>query len=139
MTQGYFIEDIEIGMTAELTTTVSQEDVAKFAQITGDNNPVHLDQDYASTTMFKGCIAHGILTSGYISAIFGTKLPGPGAIYMAQNLKFMAPVPVGSEVTARVEVLEINKNRVKFSTKCFIGDKEVLDGDALIMVPSKNK
>ncbi|MHA1539954.1 MAG: MaoC family dehydratase [Alphaproteobacteria bacterium] len=139
--QGYFIEDLKIGMSESVTKVISDADVRSFAEISGDNNPVHVDDEYAKGTMFKGRIAHGILVTGLISSVLGTKLPGPGAIYMKQELKFTAPVPIGSEVTAVVTVVDIipEKKRVTLETVCRIGDKDVIKGEAMVMVPSKNK
>lgn len=124
-------------MVATLTKTVSEEDIVKYAEVSGDINPVHFDEAYAATTMFKTRIAHGMLSAGYISAVFGTKLPGPGAIYVAQSLKFKAPVRIGDVVTARVEItgLTPEKNLATFRTQCLVGDKVVIDGEATLMVP----
>ena len=85
---GMFIEDLKVGQTGEMTKTVTDRDIQLFAEVSGDNNPVHLDEAYAKTTMFKTRIAHGMLSAGFISAVFGTVMPGPGTIYMAQNLRF---------------------------------------------------
>ena len=136
---GQYFEDLSEGASASLTRTVSEADIVKFAEISGDNNPVHLDAEYAAGTMFKERIAHGILTAGYISAVFGTKLPGPGSIYVNQSLKFRAPVKIGDEVTATVTVTGkvSEKKFVTFSTVCTVGDKPVLEGEATLMVPSK--
>ena len=109
--------ELKIGMTDYVTKTITAEDIDKFAEISLDKNPVHLDEEYASKTIFKKRIAHGILVSGLISAVLGTKLPGEGAIYMGQELKFMAPVFIGDTITATVEIIELiaEKNRVVFS------------------------
>ncbi len=137
--RSYFFEDIEIGMAASLTNAVSEADIMAFASVTGDNNPVHLDADYAATTIFKERIAHGMLTAGYISAVFGTKLPGPGAIYISQTLNFRGPVKIGAQVVTRVMVEELfpTKRRVLFSCLCSIKDKPVLQGEAMLMVPPR--
>jgi 3-hydroxybutyryl-CoA dehydratase len=110
-----------------------------FAGISGDTNPVHLDQNFAAQTMFGDRIAHGMLSASFVSTVFGTKLPGPGCIYVSQNLRFKAAVMVGDTVTARVTISEINsqKRRVVFDTVCSVGDKIVIDGDATLMVDSK--
>src|SRR5262245_5574161 len=105
--QGYYFEDLEIGMEASLTKTVSAADTLAFAEITGDWNPVHLDAGYAARTVFKEPIAHGMLTAGYISAVFGSEMPGPGAIYVSQTLNFRAPVTLGDRVGAKVRVMEL--------------------------------
>ncbi|MCW2246086.1 3-hydroxybutyryl-CoA dehydratase [Azospirillum fermentarium] len=136
---GYFIEDLSVGMTAVFAKTVTEADIVLFAGISGDTNPVHLNEEYASTTMFKGRIAHGMLSAGFISALLGTKLPGPGCIYMSQNLKFKAPVRAGDTVVARGTVTDVNaaKRRVTIQTTCTVGDTVVLDGEALLMVPTR--
>jgi len=136
---GMCIEDLSVGQTAEFTKTVSERDIVMYAEVSGDTNPVHLDEAYAKTTMFKTRIAHGMLSAGFISAVFGTVMPGPGTIYMAQNLRFKAPVKIGDTVTARCTVTEIDlaKKRAKFDTVCLVGGKPVIEGDALLMVPSR--
>nr|WP_321394400.1 MaoC family dehydratase [Emcibacter sp.] len=135
----YFVEDLAPGQTAYLKKTVSEKDITCFAEVTGDANPLHLDEEYAATTMFKGRIAHGMLTAGIISAVLGTELPGPGAIYMSQNLKFRAPVRIGDTVTARVTVEDVimEKKRVKLHCVCTVDDDVVMEGDALMMVPAR--
>lgn len=136
--KGHTIADLEVGMSAEAAHTVTQDDIAGFARVTGDDNPVHLDEAYAAATMFKGRIAHGMLSAGFISAVLGTKLPGPGCIYMSQSLVFRAPVRPGETVTTRVTVKELipEKRRVRLDTVCTVGNKVVLDGEALVMVPA---
>ncbi|MGD9649357.1 MAG: MaoC family dehydratase [Dongiaceae bacterium] len=138
-TNGLYFEDLTVGMSATASNTVSEADIVSFAKISGDTNPVHLNEDYAKKTMFKTRIAHGILTASFISAVLGTKLPGPGSIYLSQNLKFKAPVKIGETVRTQVTVAELNaeKKRVTFTTTCSVNDKVVLEGEALIMVPSK--
>lgn len=131
-------EELELGQSAEFGKTISSEDVALFAQITGDFNPVHLDEAVAAKSLFGGRIAHGMLTAGLISATLAGKLPGPGSVYLSQTLRFTAPVRIGDTVTARVEVIEmiVQKRRVKLSTVCRNqnGDK-VVDGEAIVLVP----
>ena len=138
-TTGYFFEDLDDGASASFTKTVTEADIAKYAEISGDTNPVHLDADYAATTMFRERIAHGMLTAGFISAAFGTQLPGPGSIYVNQSLKFKAPVKIDDEVTATVTVTGKvpEKKFVTFSTVCTVDGKSVLEGEATLMVPSK--
>ncbi len=133
---GYFLEDLETGMTASYAKTVTDADITLFAGVSGDTNPVHLDDNFAAQTQFKQRIAHGMLSASFISAVFGTRLPGPGAIYMSQNLRFKAPVRVGDTVEARVTVREIiaEKKRVLFDTLCFVAGEVVLEGDACLMV-----
>ena len=135
---GYFIEDLSVGMTAVFAKTVSEADITMFAGISGDTNPVHLDESFAEQTVFSGRIAHGMLSASFISTVFGTRLPGPGCIYMRQDLRFKAPVKVGDTVQARVTVKEIltEKKRVVFDTVCSVGDKVVLEGEATLMVAS---
>jgi 3-hydroxybutyryl-CoA dehydratase len=137
--QGYYFEDLEVGMEASLTKTVSAADTLAFAEITGDWNPVHLDAGYAARTVFKEPIAHGMLTAGYISAVFGSEMPGPGAIYVSQTLNFRAPVKIGDNVVAKVRVMELYqaKRRVRFECICAVDGKSVLEGEAVLMVPAR--
>lgn len=139
MMQGKFLEELSVGQSAQLVRTVREADIVAFAQVTGDTNPVHLDADYAAKTSFGGRIAHGMLSAGYISAVLGTTLPGPGAIYLSQTLKFKRPVRIGDEVTAVVTISEINeaKAQVTLATVCKVGGKAVVDGEAVVMVPRK--
>lgn len=133
---GYYLEDLSVGQSAQMSRVVTEETISKFAEISGDTNPVHLDEDYAKTTLFKGRIAHGMLAASYISAIFGTQLPGPGAIFVSESLRFKAPVRIGDEVVASVTIRDINmeKRRVTFDCACTVNGKVVMDGEALIMV-----
>ena len=136
---GKTIADIGPGDHAELVRPVEQDDIAGFIDAVGDLNPVHSDADYAATTPFKGPIAPGIFTAGLISAVIGTQLPGPGAVYLSQSLKFVKPVRAGDIITARVDVLEVlrEKNRVRLQTVCVNQrSEEVLSGEAWVM-PSK--
>jgi 3-hydroxybutyryl-CoA dehydratase len=139
--RGKYLEEIAEGMTAVFSKTVTEADIVLFAGITGDTNPVHLDEEFAKPTMFKGRIAHGMLTAGFVSTVFGTKLPGPGCIYLSQTLKFKAPVRIGDTVRARVTVSTVDreKGRVTFATTCHVGDTVVLDGEAQLMVPKRPK
>lgn len=133
------IEDLVVGQSASFSKTVTDADLVLFAGVSGDTNPVHLDQDYAAGTMFKGRIAHGMLAAGFISAALGTKLPGPGAIYVSQALKFKAPVRPGDTVHATVTITEIivDRKRVILSTVCKVGETVVVEGEAVMMVPSR--
>jgi len=138
--KGYFFEDIVIGMEASLRRSVQEGDLMAFAEITGDYNPVHMDADFASETMFKERISHGMLTASYMSAVFGMKLPGPGAIYISQTLNFRRPVKIGDTITATATVLEVFpvKNRVRFLCNCVNeSGKPVVEGEAILMVPSR--
>ncbi|HLY80375.1 MAG TPA: MaoC family dehydratase [Caulobacteraceae bacterium] len=137
--QGAYLEDLEIGQTAELRRTVAESDIQAFAAVTGDENPVHLDEAYAAATQFKGRIAHGMLSAGYISAVLGTQLPGPGAIYVSQTLNFRRPVRIGDEVTAEVKITAIDpaRGRVTFATACVVAGKTVVEGEAVVIVPRR--
>ena len=132
------IDELRIGETRQFAKTISESDVYGYAGITGDLNPAHINEEYARNTFFRTRIAHGMLTAGFISAIIGTKLPGPGTIYIGQNLKFKAPVRIGDTITASVEVTEIikEKNRVKMKTTCMNQDGTlVLDGEDFVSPP----
>ena len=139
---GKTITQIKVGDTAEFTKTVSESDVYLFAGITGDFNPAHINQEYASGTFFKERIAHGMLAASLISTILGTILPGPGTIYLRQEVNFTAPVRFGDTVTARVEVtqMDVDKNRLTLETTCVNQKgKQVIDGQALVMPPKAPK
>jgi 3-hydroxybutyryl-CoA dehydratase len=138
---GHFIEDLSVGQSASYTKTVTEADIVKFAEVSGDNNPVHLDEAFAQSTMFKGRIAHGMLSAGFISTVIGTKLPGSGTIYMSQTLRFKAPVRIGDTVTATCTITEIipEKRRAVLTTVCKVGDTVVIEGEALVMVPARGK
>lgn len=139
---GKTIHDIKVGDSATFTKTVSESDIYLYAGITGDMNPAHIDEEYAKKTFFKTRVAHGMLTAGFISAILGNKLPGPGTIYTKQELKFLAPVHIGDTITASVEVSEIDtaKNRAKLRTVCVNQDgTKVLDGEAQVSPPKAPK
>ncbi len=131
------IDDLEPGQNAELSRTITETDVVMFAGITGDLNPAHIDEVAASRSAFGGRVAHGMLTAGLISAVLGTRLPGPGTIYLSQSLRFTKPVRIGDTVTARVEVLEVMvaKRRVRLATTARNHNGEVVvEGEALVMV-----
>lgn len=134
--QGYYLEDLSVGMTEVFEKTVTDADIRAFADISGDTNPLHLDDAFAKQTIFKGRIAHGMLSASYISTILGTKLPGAGCIYLSQTLRFKAPVRPGDTVTARVSVKHIDeqKRRVELDCSCSVEKIEVLDGEAIVMV-----
>jgi 3-hydroxybutyryl-CoA dehydratase len=136
---GRYIEDLSVGMTGVYSKTVTEADILMFSAVSGDTNPVHLDQEFASRTLFKGRIAHGMLSASFLSTVFGTKLPGPGAIYLSQHLKFTGPVRIGDTVIARVCVEEIDRgrNNVRFSCLCTVGKKTVIEGDALLRVAAR--
>lgn len=129
--------ELTIGQFAEHSKTVTETDVVLYAGITGDFNPMHVNQTYAEKTRFGGRIAHGMLTAGFISAVLGMKLPGEGSIYMSQSLRFMKPVRIGDTITARIEVIELfpDKRRVRLATSCRNqSDEVVLDGEALVLM-----
>jgi 3-hydroxybutyryl-CoA dehydratase len=141
MTEGKSIHELKIGDSAQISKTITEADIELFAKATGDFNPVHLDQAYAEKTMFKGRIAHGLLSVGLLSSILGNILPGHGTIYLSQEVKFLAPVRIGDTITAGVEVIELisEKNRAKFRTTCINQDgKLVVDGIAWAMPPKKS-
>ena len=133
------IEDIEMGMTRYVRKVITDQDIEKFAEISTDHNPVHLDDEYARDTIFEGRIAHGMLTAGLVSAVIGEQLPGHGTIYMSQNLKFLAPVRPGDLVHAEVKVIDmvIDKRRVKLDCRCEVNGKNVLVGEAMVLAPSR--
>lgn len=135
---GRTIEELAVGMTAELSKTYEEWDILTFAAVTGDINPAHVDEAYARESIFHGKVAHGILTASLISAVLGTQLPGPGTIYLSQDLRFRRPVRIGDTITARVEIVELNreKNLVRLQTTCTNQRGEaVLEGSALVMPP----
>ena len=133
---GYYLEDLETGMEGVYAKTVTDSDITMFAGISGDTNPVHLDDDFAKQTIFGERIAHGMLSASFISTVFGTQLPGPGCVYLSQSLRLKAPVKIGDRVEARVCIKEIltDKRRVIFDTICRVGENIVLEGEASLMV-----
>lgn len=138
---GYYFEDLEEGMTDVFAKTVTDADIITFAGISGDTNPVHLNHEFASETIFEGRIAHGMLTAAFISTVIGTKMPGPGCIYVSQNLRFKAPVRSGDTVTATCVITKLipEKRFIELSTICTVGGKPVVEGEATIMVPTRVK
>lgn len=138
---GHYLEDLQVGMSAEYTKTVTEADIVAFADVSGDTNPVHLDEAFAAASPFKGRIAHGMLGASLLSTVFGTRLPGPGCIYISQDLRFKAPVRIGDTVVAKVAIIEIiaEKRRVKFACECLVGDTVVIEGDAVMMVSRRHK
>lgn len=138
---GYYLEDLSVGMSAVFGKTVTEADIMAFASVSGDTNPIHLHADFAKASRFGERIAHGMLSASFISTVVGTKLPGPGSIYISQSLNFKAPVKIGDTVTARCEIVEIvpERKRIKLKTECLCGDKVVLDGEAVILVPTRPK
>ena len=137
MMRTYGFEDLDLGQCASLMRTVMEVDVIGFAQVSGDNNPIHLSDDYAASTKFGQRIAHGMFTASLISAVIGTQMPGPGAVYLSQTLRFLGPVKIGDVVTAIVEVAEkIEKGqRVRLDCRCVVDGRAVLEGEAWVSVP----
>ena len=138
---GYYFEDLEVGLSASLMRTVMSDDVVGFAKLSGDNNPVHLSDHFAASTPFKERIAHGLYTASLLSALLGTKLPGPGAVYVSQTLNFRAPVRIGDVIVAHVEVAELDpeKRRAVIACDCTVDTRPVLDGEAVVLVRSRSR
>jgi 3-hydroxybutyryl-CoA dehydratase len=136
---GIFFEDLKVGQTASLAKTITEADILLFSAVSMDTNSAHLDEEASKKTQFGGRIAHGMLSAGLISAVLGTRLPGPGTIYMGQTLRFKAPVRIGDTVTATAEVKELNaeKKRAVLITTCTVAGKVVIDGEATVLVPSR--
>jgi 3-hydroxybutyryl-CoA dehydratase len=134
-----YFEDLQIGDHAEFGKTITEADILMFAAVSGDTNPVHLNQEYAEKTLFKTRIAHGMLTASLISTVLGAKLPGEGTIFLSQTTHFRAPVKIGDTVTAQVTVAELDsvKKRATLKTACTVGGKLVMDGESLVIPPSR--
>jgi len=139
--QMLYFEDLSVGMTETFKKTVVSSDVVGFAEVTGDRNPIHLSEHFAAQTPFGTRIAHGLYTASLISAVLGTRLPGPGAVYVSQTLNFRAPVKIGDTVEVRVTVAELipEKFRARLSCTCSVAGEPVLDGEAWVKVPSKER
>jgi 3-hydroxybutyryl-CoA dehydratase len=138
---GYDVEDITVGMSAEIAKTITDADIVLFSGVSMDSNAVHMDEEFGRTTPFGGRIAHGMLSASLLSSVLGNRLPGPGTVYMSQSLRFRAPVRPGDTVHARVTVKEViaEKCRVVLDTVCIVGDKVVIDGEAMVMATSRAK
>jgi 3-hydroxybutyryl-CoA dehydratase len=136
-----FFDDLKVGMKERLKKTIAASDVVGFAQLTGDRNPIHLSEHFAARTSFGGRIAHGLYTAGLISAVLGTRLPGPGAVYISQTLNFRGPVKIGDVVDVGVEVVELTEKnrRIRLHCECRVGDRIVLDGEGVLSVPPTPK
>lgn len=134
-----YIDEIEIGMRRSLSRVISDSEIESFAEASGDRNPLHFCDDHAADTVFKGRIAHGILTASLISSVIGEQLPGHGAIYLSQTLKFRAPVRPGDKVDVNCSVTNVarEKNRITLDCICTVGDTVVLDGEAVVLAPSR--
>lgn len=136
---GFKYEDLEIGQAHETVHTITADDIQRFAEVSGDFNPLHMSDEYAATTMFERRIAHGALTASYISGILGNNLPGPGAVFVGLNMRFRRPVYIGDTVTARAEIAEkIDRgNRVVLKIECIVDGKRVITGEAEVVAPSR--
>jgi 3-hydroxybutyryl-CoA dehydratase len=139
MSTGHFFEDLQVGQTASLAKTITEADILLYAAVSLDQNPVHIDAEAAKQSIFGERIAHGMLPAGLISAVLGTRLPGPGTLYMRQSLRFAAPVKIGDTVKATVEVTALNpdRKRATLKTTCTVGDTLVVEGEAYVQVPSR--
>lgn len=137
---GFYFEELSLGQTAVFGKTVTEADIAAFAGVSGDTNPIHLHDGFARTTRFGQRIAHGMLSGSFISTVVGTKLPGPGAVYISQTMNFMAPVIIGDTITAVATITAIDekRRRVTLKTQCLNGDKVVIDGEAIVLVPRRD-
>jgi 3-hydroxybutyryl-CoA dehydratase len=135
----FYVEDLFVGQAASYTRTVSETDVQQFGDVSGDHNPLHFDEEYAKGTIFRGRIAHGILSLSYLSTVLGTRLPGAGSIFLGATVRFKAPVRIGDTVIATCTVKEIivPKGRVTFDCVCKVGDVVVVEGEAQVKVPSR--
>ena len=138
--EGYKFEDLSVGMTHQTVHTITENDLELFAQVSGDRNPHHMDDEFAKQTQFGQRIAHGALTASYISGILGNDLPGPGSIFVGLNMRFRRPVYIGSEVIVKVEVTEMKErgNRVTLKVSCSVDGKAAISGEAMVMVPSRD-
>jgi 3-hydroxybutyryl-CoA dehydratase len=138
-TQTLYFEDLSLGMRETYLKEVKASDVVGFAEISGDRNPIHLSEHFAAKTPFGGRIAHGLYTASLISAVIGTRLPGPGAIYISQTLRFLAPVRIGDTVAATVEVTELIEKgrRATLACICAVGETIVLEGEAVVKIPGR--
>ncbi len=134
-----YLDELQPGMTAGTAKTITEADILMYAAVSTDTNPVHIDAEAAAKSMFGQRIAHGMLSAGLISAVLGTKLPGPGTIYLSQTMRFRAPVKIGDTVTAKVEVTAVDmaKKRATLKTECFVAGKVVIEGEAVVMPPTR--
>ncbi len=138
--QGKYYEELEIGMAHENVHKITEEAVQDFARVSGDFNPLHMDEDYAKTTIFGGRIAHGALPASFISAILGNDLPGPGSIFTDLNLRFRRPIRIGDTVIARAEVSDMQErgHRVTLKITCLVDGKKAITGEARVVAPSRD-
>ena len=133
----YYLEDIKVGDTESLTHTVTERDVQLFGEATGDMNPLHFDEEYARKTIFRGRVAHGALTVGFLSAVLGTQLPGPGTIFVSASIVFKAPVRIGDTVVVTCRVKEIEGRHAVINCICRVGEVEVMESDIKVLVPKR--
>jgi 3-hydroxybutyryl-CoA dehydratase len=140
MTSGYFFEDLHLGQTATLSKTITEVDILMYSAVSLDTNPIHMDDEAARQSRFGGRVAHGMLSAGLISALLGTRLPGPGTIYLRQSLSFRAPVMIGHTVRAIVEITDLNPPRksATLRTRCLVMEDVVIDGEAIVLVPTRD-
>lgn len=138
---GYILDELSVGQSAELQVEITEDRILRFAEASGDFNPLHVDEAYAQASPYRGRVAHGLLSASFVSAVVGTILPGPGAIYLGQTLNFHKPVRIGDVVTARVTVAGIDpaSARVTLRTECLVADEAVLEGEATIRVPRRRR
>jgi 3-hydroxybutyryl-CoA dehydratase len=138
--EGYKFEDLSVGMTHQTEHVITEKDIELFAEVSGDRNPLHMDEEFAKQTPFGQRIAHGALTASYISGILGNDLPGPGSIFVGLNMRFRRPVLIGSLVIVKVEVTEMRErgNRVTLKVSCNVDGKAAISGEAMVMVPSRD-
>src|SRR4051812_8944428 len=136
---GHYIEDLTVGQAASYTRPINEAGIQQFGAVSGDLNPLHFDEDYAKTTIFRGRIAHGMLSASFLSTVLGTQLPGAGSIFLNATIRFKAPVRIGDTVVAICTVREINlqRGRVIFDCVCKVGDVAVIEGDAIVKVPAR--
>ncbi len=134
----FYYDDLKLGQSAFISHTVTERDIQLFGEATGDMNPVHFDEEYAKKTVFRGRVAHGVLSIGFMSAVIGNELPGPGTIFISANTEFKAPVRIGDAVLTTVTVKELRENRrVVLDCRCEVDGKLVVTGEALVMAPKK--
>jgi 3-hydroxybutyryl-CoA dehydratase len=140
MTSGYFFDELHLGQTASLSKTITEEDLLMYSLVCLDTNPIHMNDEAGRRSRFGGRVAHGMLSAGLISALLGTRLPGPGTIYMRQSLKFHAPVMIGQTVDAMVEITDLNPSRksATLRTRCMVKEDVVIDGEAIVLVPTRD-
>jgi 3-hydroxybutyryl-CoA dehydratase len=133
----YYLEDIKVGDSESLSHTVTERDIQLFGEATGDMNPVHFDEEYARKTLFRGRVAHGALTIGFISALVGTRLPGAGTIFVSATIEFKAPVRIGDTVTVTCTVASVEGRHVFLDCVCRVGETVALESKIKVLAPKK--